>query len=260
MNSELEIFLESDLLEKYLLGETNTLETARVEHFINKYPEAKAMYRELENNLEGYTKTFAVKAPTDVKQRVLKLVSEETVKLITPAKKSSWFYVAASVAALLFCAASTYLFNQNKFLEAQNFNFATEIKNLKNDLVFTNANLEDMKSKYALLNNPETQKYVMNGNQRAKKLKTVAYINAKERLSLINVVSLPELDEEQVFQMWANVNGKMVSLGTLEKADKKLLALPYQENMSSYNITIEPKGYKGQATVENMVATIDFNQ
>ena len=35
------------------------------------------------------------------------------------------------------------------------------------------------------LNNPETEKYVLRGNDRAKDLKTVAYINSIDKSSLI---------------------------------------------------------------------------
>mgnify|MGYP000374105704 FL=1 len=43
------------------------------------------------------------------------------------------------------------------------------------------------------LNDPETYKYVLRGNERAKELKTVAYINPINKSSLIDVVSLPKL-------------------------------------------------------------------
>ena len=41
MKESVKIFLESGLLESYLLGETNAEETSRVEAFVQKYPEVK---------------------------------------------------------------------------------------------------------------------------------------------------------------------------------------------------------------------------
>jgi hypothetical protein len=59
--------------------------------------------------------------------------------------------------------------------------------------------------------------------------------------------------------MWAEVNGNMVNLGIIDKADSKdkLRALPYAENAVSY-ITIEPKGGNTTPSVQNIVANINY--
>jgi anti-sigma-K factor RskA len=98
----------------------------------------------------------------------------------------------------------------------------------------------------------------MQGNNRAKNLKTVAYINPKEKTSMIDVVSLPKLPENQCYQIWAELQGKMVSLGILTEADRQLKILPYTENALALNITIEPKGGNTVASLNNMVAEIDL--
>jgi hypothetical protein len=58
--------------------------------------------------------------------------------------------------------------------------------------------------------------------------------------------------------MWAEIQGKMVSLGILNEADRKLRAIPYSENARGLNITIEPKGGNSIASLQNTVAEIDF--
>ena len=73
---------------------------------------------------------------------------------------------------------------------------------------------------------------------------------------MIDVVSLPQLPEEQCYQIWADVQGKMVSLGILEETDRQLRAIPYTENALGLNITIEPKGGNIIASMENSVAEI----
>ncbi len=110
------------------------------------------------------------------------------------------------------------------------------------------------------LNNPETEKYIIKGNERAKDLKTVAYINPKEKTSMIDVVSLPELPEEQCYQIWAELQGKMVNLGILDKADRKLRSIPYMEDALALSITIEPKGGNAiAASTKNSVAQISLH-
>lgn len=73
---------------------------------------------------------------------------------------------------------------------------------------------------------------------------------------MIDVVSLPQLPEEQCYQIWAEVQDKMVSLGILSEADRQLKALPYTENALALSITIEPKGGNTIASLDNLVAEI----
>ena len=52
METKLHTFLNSDLLNKYLVGEASYEETKEVEFFISNYPEAAEAYEKLQNNLE----------------------------------------------------------------------------------------------------------------------------------------------------------------------------------------------------------------
>lgn len=69
-------------------------------------------------------------------------------------------------------------------------------------------------------------------------------------------MSLPELAEEQCYQMWAELQDKMVNLGILDINDRKLQSVPYIEDALSLSITIEPKGGNDSASLENAVAQI----
>ncbi|UGU14957.1 anti-sigma factor [Sinomicrobium kalidii] len=250
MNNDTKTILESDLLESYLIGSTSPEEDYRVEECIAKYPEVKQKYMELQEDLENYTRSFSRPAPDRVKKNVMKTIRKEK-KRRTPR-----YYNAVAVIAAIFCTSTILLLYQNKVLLHKNGLVNEEIAALKSDILNTNSKLDDVKNQFLILNNPKTQKYVLKGNRRAKNLKTVAYIDPVEKLSMINIVSLPELPEEQVFQMWAEIDGEMISLGVLENAQNKLLSIPFKEDAKSYNITIEPKGGNINATEENMVASI----
>ncbi len=119
--------------------------------------------------------------------------------------------------------------------------------------------LEDVRNQFIVLNNPQTKKYLVNGNKKAKDLKAVAYVNPVKKLSYINVRNLPNLPENQCYQMWAEVNGEMVNLGVINSLDNKdkLRPLPYAENAISY-ITIESQGGTDTPTVKNIVANISY--
>lgn len=251
-------FLESGLLEKYLVGDTNASESKKVETYISKYPEVQAAYDKLQDNLETISKFNAVEPPKDTLYNILKSLDKKSaIALQTKERKVSiWYSIAASAAAILFAITSFYFYNQNQILNNETLIVDEEIEDLRNDITKNNRKLESVMKQLAKLNNPETEKYIIRGNERAKNLKTVAYINPKEKTSMIEIVSLPQLPEEQCYQIWVQMQDKMVSLGILDEVDRDLRSIPYAENALGFNITIEPKGGNETATVENSVANI----
>ncbi|MDO6854698.1 anti-sigma factor [Cellulophaga lytica] len=252
MTDKIKKFLESDLLEKYLLDTTTTEETLRVERYIAMYPEVSKTYNELQENLETFAKLHAIDAPDGLKNKILERVKAEK-------KSHSKFYRYIAIAcslAFVFAAASFFFWNQNKSLQEENTIVNNKMKTIENNM---KQQLEDVRNQFIVLNNPKTKRYNVKGNTKAKELKAVAYINPVKKLSYINVKNIPNLPEDQCLQMWAEVDGKMINIGIIKDiTDKdKLLALPYGENAMGY-ITIEPKGGNKTPTVENIVANISY--
>ena len=263
MNDKIITFLNSDLLDKYLIGTTTVDETKTVESYISKYPEVKNAYTTLQQNLEIVAKSNAVEAPMHLLNDILnELDDQPVIALETKSKQKSWyrFGVAASIAALVFAGSTFMFYMNNQDLLRENEIIADEIFDLRNDIEQNNKMLSDIMQQFKQLNNPETHKDIIKGNERAKNLKTVAYINPIEKTSMIDVVSLPQLPEEQCYQIWAEVQDKMVSLGILSESDSQLIPLPYAENALGLNITIEPKGGNKSASIEKTVAEITLKK
>jgi anti-sigma-K factor RskA len=258
MNEKITTFLNSGLLEKYLLGETSSEETEYVETYIARHPEAENAYTNLQFNLEVVSKTNAVEAPKNILNHVLEELDDSPVIKLSTYKKWHQFSIAASVVALIFAGQSFYLHDKNQKLSEENQVVVDEIFDLRSDIEMNNKKLDGIMYQFKQLNDPETYKYIIQGNNRAKKLKTVAYINPKEKTSMIDVVSLPQLPDEKCYQIWAEFQGKMVSLGILSETDRQLRAIPYTEDALGLNITIEPKGGNTVASLDNSVAEIQL--
>ena len=252
MKEKIRIFLDNDFLEKYLLGTTSPEESMQVERYIAMYPEVRKTYDELQENLETYAKMYALNAPEGLKAKILNRIKAQN----TGRRKFQRYAVAASIAAFLFAGSSYFFWNQNQNLQEENIIVNNKIESLEEDM---REQLEDVRNQFIVLNNPQTKRYNVKGNNNARELKAVAYINPVKKLSYINVKNLPNLPEDQSFQMWAEVNGEMINLGIIDKfaGQEKLLALPYADEAVSY-ITIEPKGGNNTPTVENIVAKIDY--
>ena len=252
MKDKIRIFLDTDLLEKYLLGTTTLEESNQVERYIAMYPEVRETYSELQENLEAFAKMHALKTPEGLKTRILERIRAQQ----TGRRRFQRFAIAATIAVLLSVGTSFFFYNQNQSLQQENTIVNNKIKTLEADML---SQLEDVRNQFIVLNNPSTRKFMVNGNKKARELKAVAYINPVKKLSYINVRNLPNLPEDQCYQMWAEVNGEMVNLGVIKDIEdkEKLLALPYSENAVSY-ITIEPKGGNNTPTVQNIVANINY--
>ena len=257
MEKKVHDFLELGLLDKYLIGATTDSETIKVETYIAKYPDVNEEYEILQVQLELAARSNAINSPSFALDNILETIDNQSVvQLHTKRKIPFWFSVAASVAALIFAGSSYVFYNQNKNLTNENNTIVDEVFDLRSDIENNNNKLDKVMREVMRLNNPETQKYILSGNERAKDLKAVAYINPIEKSSLIDVVSLPELSEEQSYQIWANLQDRMVNLGILDINDRKLQSVPYIKDALSLTITIEPKGGNKKGSLENTVAEI----
>lgn len=239
METQLHSFLKSNLLNKYLIGDTDAIESAEAEYFIAKYSEVKDAYIKLQNNLELLADVDALEAPTGVLDSVLNTIEindKSKVINLTATKKTPWYSIAASAAAILFATTSFILYQKNIDLNNENTIVVEELYDLRSDIDENNSKIDG-------LSDPDAQKYALTGNERAKNLKTVAYINAVDKTSMIDIITLPQLPEEQYYQMWAELQGRMVNLGILDDTDlTKLKQIPYMEDASALSITIETKG------------------
>ena len=175
MKEKIHNFLESDLLEKYLIGETSLEEKHQVERYIAMYPEIREAYRELEDNLETFARLYARKAPEGLKRRITLSIRNQQAGR----KRFMRYAVAASIATLFFAASSVFFWNQNQHLQQENAMVTDQIRVLEADM---KEQLEDVRNQFIVLNNPGTRKYIVNGNKKARELKAIAYV-----LSLIHI-------------------------------------------------------------------------
>ena len=184
MNERVKIFLESDMLERYLMETTSPIESQEVEHYIEKYPKVKETYIELQENLEEYARSFAVSAPLELKEKILYRVKKQ------PRRKIPVLAITACAATILFGVMTFMIWRQNQELLKDRRLTTTLIEALNEDIVSNKESLQSVEEQFMILNNAETDKYVLRGNTRARKLETVAYVNTLEKKSYINVVCL----------------------------------------------------------------------
>lgn len=250
MNEKIQQFLDSDLLEMYLLGDCSEEEKARVERYLALYPEVRSAYESMQENLEEFVRSYAIRPPAGTKERIL-----GEIRRARRGRSALWRYaVAASIAIIFGSVILITLYQQNQELIDQNKQFDGLITDMRSDM---NNQLAEMRNRFIIMNNPHTRQVSVKGNRKARELKVVAYANPIKKLSYINVQNLPNLPESQCFQVWTEVNGKLTNLGVLKPLDGEELfkAIPYNEEAVSF-ITVEPEGGNEWPTLANKVTEI----
>ena len=266
-------YIESGVLELYVLGDLNPAESAEVEAMSKLYPEVKTELEEIESVMAKVADNFAVEPASKVKDNFFasisfsdedEIVGEETLKeaKVIPMNKSGLnFYkyaLAACIALLLVSVIAIVNLNRNlqdsrqqiAQLETSNQSFANRVNYLdervnKSDEalgVFTNADYK-MVSLIGTLASPES--------------KIIVAYNAKEQKVMIDLKSMkmPKNDQDHQYQLWALVDGKPVDLGVFD-ADDTLLGLKTMKSigaLQTFAVTLEPRGGSVAPTMEKLM-------
>jgi len=257
MNEEVRKFMESKLLEDYLLGFTSVEQTKQVEEFIAKYPAVKAKYLEMQDEIEQYAEKLAVPAPKNSKDAIMQAISrmEQTnyqAAVQTRAYKN--WAIAAGIIALLSCSLAFLQWNNASKMAAQNEALNKQYQTLKADCEKTDIQYASLDRLQEILKHPATQKVLMEGSGLAANLQTVAFWNNEAKVAHLNIAALPTLPDGHCLQIWADVHGEMINLGVLPN-ESMVIELPYKVDAESLNITVEPLGGSEHPTVSRLVAS-----
>ena len=247
--------LAHGILEQYVLGELSTSQQQQVEKALLTDAELQKRLYEVELSFEQLAFDNAMDVPPDVKLSLLGDISKSNVKnAIYQPFNRSYIAIAAAVAAL-FSIGLIYMYSEMQSVKEQLQVVEQENQNLKNSMQTLNASLDETTKRYAVINNPETEKYVLRGNDRMPDATIIGYVNDVTKTVIVNTEKLPNLDDQHDYQMWADVEGVMINMGLLKEGED-MLAMTYIENAESLNITIEPIGGSDHPNVAQLVTSV----
>lgn len=250
MNKELRGILESDLLERYLLGEVTEQEKAKVLELRRSSPEIKEALDELEATLEQVALEEHMKPPPGLRDKILR--QNYKVESQAPSSRLSYSWLAYA-ASLLLIAGGVWLWQQQRInkLEAQATTYTEQIAQLEADCQKTNL-------QFAFINAPDTQPAVLTGTDYAPNSMVIVYWNPTEKACLLRVANLPDIPTDKTYQLWADIDGEMKSLGTFDHqvARDELLPMAYLDHAESLNVTVEPAGGNDHATISTLSAAV----
>jgi anti-sigma-K factor RskA len=268
---DLKAYIESGILELYVLGDVTPAEKFQVEEMASKHPAIKAELDEIERSMELYAEENAIEPPEHLRSRILGSlltnfgddnnfptqthVEREKVVVMQPDKeKETNFYKYAFAACLaLLLASAVALYNlysrlndtntQLSAMQAQNQHFSNTVSAKDNELNL----LRD--TSYKLIHLRGTAKS-------PESIMTVAFSPSKQKVVIdMEGLKLPANDQNHQYQLWALVGGKPVDLGVFDAtADssgfKNMKAIA---SADAFAVTLEPRGGSTSPTLSEMV-------
>lgn len=250
--------LENGLLEQYILGTLETNEQTEIEVLVNKDEELKSILKQLEHGFETIGLENAIEPPHRIKGNLLKTIRNSNTSDSKPNKTYSLYIGIAASLAFLFMLGSFFLYQELDNTQEQLKLVNSEVENLELELIEVSDSLSETNKWYLAISDPETEQYVVKGNNLLPDAKIISYVNHQTKSVVINTTKLPKIDSDHDYQMWADVDGEMINMGVIAR-DKEFMTMAYIDNAESLNITIEPFGGNDHPTVSRLIGNVYLN-
>ncbi|MGN8057282.1 anti-sigma factor [Pedobacter sp. 22163] len=276
----LKAYIESGVLELYVLGDLSPEEALQVEEMASQHPEVRDEIAAIEQAMEQYAMQNAVEPSADVETRLFEKLGlsevEENVNVQpepiyteepriirldgSDAKVRTLRYALVACIALLVVSTAALFITYNK-LNAAHDQIASlnldkqKFAGLVSKLEFENQGLDNMA---AMADSKEWATIRMAGQAFSPNSKMKVYWNKKDKSVLINYVAmdLPKTDAAHQYQLWALVNGKPVSLGVFGKTDstsnEALVKMQAIQEAQAFAVTLEPMGGSVNPTMDKL--------
>jgi anti-sigma-K factor RskA len=225
----------SGLLELYVLGDLTTSQKSEVEAALKVYPELRAELKEIENALFQYSKFTKRSAPESILDNVLKSISDKpnSNNLDKPGSNLAWLLGILTVTSLI---ASTYFYNKYSSSQQTLLQERIECDQLKQAQEAKNNLL-------ATLSDPENLIIEINPTEKFPETQLYLFTNKGQKKNLIQVQNLPDLADNQSFQLWSLKDGiDPIPMDVFEIDGSQFIEVDFEENTNAYAITIEDKG------------------
>ncbi|MEN0056454.1 MAG: anti-sigma factor [Mucilaginibacter sp.] len=271
---DIKAYIESGILELYVLGDVTPDERLQVEEMALKHPAIKAELDAIERSMELYAKENEVEPSDNLRHRVLgsiltnfgddnnfpqKAQPHKTNIVPLPPRKESNFYKYAFAASLaLLVASSVALISVYSRLKESNTQLIT--LQLQNQHFSNRVNLMDRE--LSILRDPSFKLLRLEGTPKNPTMAvTVAFspVHQKVMIDMKNV-KLPQNDKDHQYQLWALVGGKPVDLGVFDAAADSIDMKEMKSiaRADAFAVTLEPKGGSVNPTMDQMMVLGKF--
>jgi hypothetical protein len=276
---DIKAYIETGILELYVLGDITPDEKLQVEVMALKHPAVKAELDAIELSMELYAKENAVEPSENLRGRILGSIltnlgddrnftaaprheesdsyeEDNIVALSKPSGNNFYKYAFAASLALLIASTIALVSVYSRLQQSNGQLIALQLQNQH----FTNrVNLMD--KELSVFRDPSFKLLKLQGTKNPDMAVTVAFSAAKKKVMIdMRNMKLPHNDKDHQYQLWALVGGKPVDLGVFDATadsthmkEMKSIALA-----DAFAVTLEPKGGSVNPTMDQMMVLGKF--
>jgi anti-sigma-K factor RskA len=249
-------YISTGILEAYALGELSTSERADVEKNLVQYPELKEELSRIEDAQESLLMMMAIAPPVAVKEKVMQAIQPKGKVVTMNNSVVQWkFAAAASVILALVLGYLAYDY-RDKWMHSQVAlnDLIAQNQQVAQDYNRVNLRLDKMENDLKVINDPSFTKVVMKGTANAPQSVASVYWNKETKEIYLSIQNMRELASEKQYQLWAEIDGKMIDAGVFDGNLSGLIKMKqmFKETVTVFAVTIEPRGGKPEPTVETL--------
>ncbi|MBS1688286.1 MAG: anti-sigma factor, partial [Bacteroidetes bacterium] len=266
-------YIESGILEAYVLQTLTPEENAEVEANILLYPELADEIANIEIAMQQFAEANAQEPPAFMQEQIWSAIKGDTAvpktdnKLESPAAKTiplntaaarpaTWQWAAAVIFLLASLAGNIILLNQRNALKEQQLALQKNIDTIQQRQTVLAQKMEQSKKVSDMMADPSTQTVVMRSMQKGHPMVATVYWSKEKGEAFVAIQKLPPPPKGMQYQMWVLQGGKPIDLGVLpdnmvETADMEKLPKQVMDG-EAFAISLEKEGGSPTPTMENI--------
>ncbi len=269
-------WMESGIIEAYILGDLSEVEVREVEDMAQRYPDVQKEINETEMTLEGLAMKTAISPGQDIKDRIFQQLGQRTEEITLPDESATskseeastkeytiapertqtvklWKYWSAAASLLLVGATVLAIYYRQQWhsTESELEDYLTENQNITQEYQALRSDYEQLQGQQEIFANPSFTQVKLNAIDTSSSYYAVIYWNAESEEVYLNPAGLPAPESGKQYQLWAIVDGKPQNAGIFD-IENQLLDMQQIQNASAFAITLEPEGGSENPTMEAM--------
>jgi len=273
---DIKAYIESGILELYVLGDVTPEERTRVEAMAKKHPAVKAELDEIGRSMELYAEENAVEPSEKLRSRVLNNLvvnlgddrifrsartaaqkDDWTIPIIRARSNTFFKYAFAACLALLIVSIVALIGVYNKLQQSNNLVASLQSQNQR----FTNqANLMD--KEFKVFRDPSFKMLKLQGTPKSpSSMLMIAWSPVKKKVMIDMMhANMPANDKDHQYQLWAMVDGKPVDLGVFDSdtTSKDMKEMKFIASAEAFAVTLERRGGSPTPSMDQMMVIGKF--
>ena len=267
-------YIESGILELYVLGQLSVQEQLEVQNMASTYPEVKREMEAIEIAMEHYAVQNAVKPTFGLENKIFERIGlsaiapQQEAKIIPLNADINSGYQAkirglrlalvACVALLVVSVAALYSAHSDLGIAREQItSLSSDREKFTSTVNYMKENNADLNKLVAMADDPNWKTIKLAG-QKNPNDNMVVYWHPKEQHVMVNTtkMALPVNDKAHQYQLWALVNGKPVDLGVFDvNPDTAHILVNMKEigTAQAFAVTLEQRGGSPTPTMEQMM-------